>query len=148
MGVEENKEIVRQYIDAVFNNPDYARAKELIHEEIFGEGGEIQEFEANVKNFLAQGEKITDGRNDLLEMIAEGDKVVAVSMVSGTDVGGYFSNPPTNKKYEAKVTAIYTLKDGKIAKGDITFNFLTIYQQIGLLPSTEEILKAYSESQK
>ena len=148
MGVEENKKVVRRYIDAVFNNPDYISAKDLIHEDFFGESGKTQGIEANVKNLLAQGEKTTDVRYDLLELIAEEDKVVAVSMVSGTDVGGYFSDPPTNKKYEAKVTAVYTVKDGKIANGDIVFNFLPIYQQIGVLPSTEEILQAYSESQK
>ena len=146
MGIEENKEVVRQYIEEVLNNLDYTHAEELMHEEFFGEGGKIQGIEAHKKNFTAQREKLPDIRNDLLEMIAEGDKVVAVSVVSGTDVGGYFGSLPTNKKMEGKVIAIYTLKDGKIAKGDITYNLLTTYQQIGILPSTEEIIQAYNDS--
>ena len=40
--------------------------------------------------------------------------------------------------FRNKVIAIYTLKDGKIAKGDITYDGLKLYQQLGFYPPMPE----------
>ena len=138
MGIEENKETVRRYIKEILNDLDYSHVDELAHADFFGMGGTIKTIEEHEKHFKAQREKIPDGENRLVEMIAEGDKVVAISMLSGTDVGGYFNRPPTNKKLNVKVIAVYTLKDGKIAKGEILSDSLTLYQQLGFYPPLPE----------
>ncbi|OGN89677.1 MAG: hypothetical protein A2158_04400 [Chloroflexi bacterium RBG_13_46_14] len=138
MGIEENKATVKRYIKEIMNDLNYSHSDELAHQGFFGMGGKITSMEEHEKLFRSQREKIPDLENRLVEMIAEGDKVVAISMVSGTDVGGYFSNPPTNKKINVKVIAVYTLTDGKIAKGEILSDLLTGYQQLGFYPPLPE----------
>jgi predicted ester cyclase len=138
MGIVENKETVRRYIKEILNDLDYSNVDELADKNFFGMGGTISSIEDHEKFFKAQREKIPDIRNNLMEMIAEEDKVVAISMVSGTDVGGYLSPKPTNKKFDCKVIAVYTLKEGKIVKGEILTDALTAYQQLGFYPPLPE----------
>ena len=85
------------------NNLDYTRAEDLAQPDFFGLGGTITNIEGHKKYFTDQREKLPDTRNNLLEMIAEGNKVVAISMVSGTDVGGYLTPKPTNKNINARI---------------------------------------------
>ena len=139
MSVEENKALATRYIEEILNKLDYTHAEHLAQPDFFGVGGTINSIEDHKKYFTAQRDKIPDIHNQLIEMIAEGDKVVAISMVTGTDTGGYFDHPPTNKYLETKVIAVYTLKDGRIAKGDILYDGLKMYQQLGFYPPMPEI---------
>jgi predicted ester cyclase len=136
--LEENKETVRRYIEEILNNLDYTHAEELAHKDFFGLGGTITSIEEHKKYFTDQREKIPNICNELKEMIAEGDKVVAISIVSGTDTGGYYSHPPSNKYLENKVIAVYTLKEGRITKGEILYDGLKLYQQLGFYPPLPE----------
>jgi len=134
MVVEENKETIRRYIEEILNNLDYSHADEILAEEFFGEGGKIQGIEAHKKNFEAQRERIPDIQNQLVDLIAEGNKVVAVSMVSATDTDGILGNQPTGKPYSVKVIVIYTLKNGKIIKGEPLVDYLGGCRQLGVTP--------------
>lgn len=138
MGIEENKETVRRYIEEILNNLDYSHFSELVQDDFFGMGGTIKSVKEHEEYFKKQRELIPDGKNTLEEMIAEGDKVLAISTVSCTDTGGYAGHPPTNRKIAVKVLAIYTFKDGKIAKGDIHYDNLGLFQQLGFYPPLPE----------
>jgi len=138
MGIEENKEVVRKYLTEILGKLDYTHAEDLMHEDFFGEEGRIQGIEGHKKNFTAQRKKIPDARIEILDLIAEGDKVVSVSLQTGTDTGGFLSPTPTNNRMELKVIAIYTVKDGKIAHGDVTYDGLELYQQLGFYPPMPE----------
>ena len=118
MGLEENKAVVKQYIQEIMSNGDYTHAEELLDENFFGDQGTIKGIEAHKERFKAQGAAIPDGANNLQEMIAEGDKVVAISMLTWTDTAGIGGHPPTNKPAKQKVIVVYTLKDGKIVNGE------------------------------
>ena len=100
------------------SNGDYTHAEDLMHKKFFGDQGKIKGIEAHKERFNAQRERIPDGANHLQEMIAEGDKVVAISMLTWTDTAGIGGHPPTNKPVNQKVIVVYTLKDGKIVKGE------------------------------
>ena len=110
---------------------DYSHAEELMHEDFFGDQGKIKGIEAHEKNFKAQRERIHDGANHLQEMIAEGDKVVAISMLTWTDTAGIGGHPPTNKPVNQKVIVVYTRKDGKIVKGEPLSDSLGGARQVG-----------------
>ena len=138
MGIEENKKTVRRYIEEILNNLDYSHANELADKNFFGMGGTISSIEDHEKYFRNQREQAPDIRNKLEEMIAEGDKVLAISTVSWTDTGGYAGHPPTNRKIAVKVLAIYTLNDGMIVKGDINYDNLGLFQQLGFYPPLPE----------
>lgn len=134
MGIEENKATVRRYIKEILNDLDYSHADELLHEDFFGDQGKIKGIEAHEKNFKSQREKIPDIANNLVDMIGEGDRVVAISMLTATDTAGYMGNPPTGKPIECKVIVVYTLKDGKIVKGEPLSDLMGICRQLGITP--------------
>ena len=138
MGVEENKEVVRRYLTEILANLDYSHAEDLMHEDFYGMGGEITSLEEHENYFKSQRKKIPDARIEVVELIAEGDKVVSVTQQTGTDTGGFLSPTPTNKRIELKVIAIYTVRNGKIAYGDVTYDGLKLFQQVGFYPPLPE----------
>jgi C-1 hydroxylase len=134
MGIEENKNTVKRYIEEILNDLDYLRAGELLSDDFFGESGLIKGIESHKKNFEEQRKGIPDIHNRLQEMVAEGDKVVAISSVSDTDTAGMLGNAPTNKPFDIKVIVVYTLKNGKIVKGEPLTDILGGCQQLGITP--------------
>jgi predicted ester cyclase len=137
MGIKENKETVRRYIEEVLAG-DYSHATELMHEEFIGQNKNIHSIEEHEAFFKKRRELAPDLKNNLKEMIAEGDKVVTISVITVTDSSGYAGHPPTNKKLEIKNMAVYTLKDGKIAKGEVLSDSLNMFQQLGFYPPLPE----------
>jgi len=138
MGIEENKETVRRYIKEILNDLDYSHFNEIAHEDFFGMGGTIKNVKDHEEYFKNQRQQVPDIRNELQDMIAEGDRVLAISTVSFTDTNGYAGHDPTNKKIAVKVLAIYTLREKKIVKGEILTDALTMFQQLGFYPPLPE----------
>ena len=83
-------------------------------------------------------------------MIAEDEMVVAFVQWTGTHDGVGSGIPPTGKRISSINVAVYEFRDGKIINGAVRAmtNGLLIYQQLGVLPPTEEILKNYNDSLK
>jgi predicted ester cyclase len=62
-------------------------------------------------------ESFPDVRMDILDLIAEGDKVVGRFHCSGTNLGPWRGNPPTGRRFE-RVDEVYIFRvvDGRIAE--------------------------------
>jgi predicted ester cyclase len=62
-------------------------------------------------------ESFPDVRMDILDLIAEGDKVVGRFHCSGTNLGPWRGNPPTGRRFE-RVDEVYIIRvvDGRIAE--------------------------------
>jgi phage regulator Rha-like protein len=63
MGIEENKNTVKRYIEEILNDLDYSRAGELLSDDFFGESGLIKGIKSNKKNFEEQRKGIPDIHN-------------------------------------------------------------------------------------
>ena len=63
MGIEENKNTVKRYIEEILNDLDYLRAGELLSDDFFGESGLIKGIESHKKNFEEQRKGIPDIHN-------------------------------------------------------------------------------------
>ena len=141
MGIEENKKILQRYIDEVQNRRDLTKLEEILHEGFYGDNklGGISGKPA-YKQF---GDWITsvfpDIRNEPKEIIAEGDKVVLYSTISGTHTGGEFmGQPASGRRFEIDSIAIYTFKEGKLFSGKVVQDMLSEYQQLGFYPPLPE----------
>jgi steroid delta-isomerase-like uncharacterized protein len=66
------------------------------------------------------------------DTIQEGDKLVALCTVTGTHTGDGIGIAPTNKHVSFTGTTITIIKDGKLVEGWNHFDFLSLYQQLGL----------------
>jgi steroid delta-isomerase-like uncharacterized protein len=74
-----------------------------------------------------------DGHVDVHFLVASGDTVVAQVALSGTNTGSTSKMQATNKKVNIDGTAIFIMRDGKIAKRWRFFDDLLMMQQLGML---------------
>jgi predicted ester cyclase len=70
----------------------------------------------------------------LVEVFAEGDKVVLVDRFGGTHRGKFFGRPGTGDRIEWMAIHIYTIRDGKVLEDAVMTDALAIMQQLGLAP--------------
>ena len=77
---------------------------------------------------------IPDARAEVLDIVAEGDKVVIVDRFGGTHRGELFGHPGTGDRIEWMAIHIYTIRDGKILEDAVMTDSLAIMRQLGLAP--------------
>jgi steroid delta-isomerase-like uncharacterized protein len=79
-----------------------------------------------------------DWTEEIEDLFAEGDKVVARFRASGTNLGSFGGNPPTGRAVSISEVAIYRIADGKIAEQWGFPDLLGMHRQLGLteLPGT------------
>ncbi|OGN90413.1 MAG: hypothetical protein A2158_05585 [Chloroflexi bacterium RBG_13_46_14] len=151
MGVEENKKILQRYFDELMNNGDYSKVDEILHEDYSGSaGGGLKGVEGHKQYTSYMHSVLSDLHWETQEMIADEDKIAIFQKLSGIHEKEYGGVPGTGKRFSFNMVSMYEIKDGKVYRGltRMLYDSLNMYQQIGVLPSTEEIIKAYNESQK
>lgn len=67
------------------------------------------------------------------ELVVDGDRVVQIETMSGTDTGGFMGLPPTGKAFRVPIVLSYTLRDGKITRWQTIYDFTGMLVQIGML---------------
>ena len=79
-------------------------------------------------------EAIPDIRIEVTRTVTEGDMVTAHCLVTGTHRGNAFGAPTGNP---VRFTGICTarVQNGQIVEAWNSFDFLTFYQQLGILPA-------------
>jgi predicted ester cyclase len=105
---ERNKEVIRRAIDEVINGG----RMELV-DELYG-----SEIASSVRAWIAPFRgSFPDVHMDVIELIAEGDKVVGRFACSGTHRGEWRGHPPTGRRFE-RVDEVYffRLRDGRIVE--------------------------------
>ena len=139
--LETNKAIARRLIE-VFNGRRLDLLEDVLHPEFRGRG--ISAFApdgpevgpgARRKLYEMFYQAIPDARGEVLDVVAEGDKVVLVDRFGGTHRGEFFGRPGTGDRIEWMAIHIYTIRDGKVLEDAVMTDALAIAQQLGLAPS-------------
>lgn len=118
--MRDAKTLIRQYYAELWNRWDAAAIDELIAPDIEFRGSIGQtvrgreEFRGYVERIRAA---FPDFHNEIEELIAEGDRVVARLAYTGTHRGPLFGIPATGKRIQYDGIAIFTIRDGRIARG-------------------------------
>ncbi|MBA3260609.1 MAG: ester cyclase [Gemmatimonadales bacterium] len=125
MSVEENKALIKRYIEA-FNGK--AKTEAMLSEYVADEGLRrfISTFEAAFPRY-----ELT-----LEDLIGEGDRVVARLVIRGTHRGEFRGAAPTGREVTFPAIIIYQIKGGKIAKHWLASDTLSLAQQVGLVPGS------------
>ena len=90
---------------------------------------------AEFKPFYRQfRQAFPDIKITVVRTVAQGDLVAAHCDVTATHLGGGLGVPPTNRKVEFSGMCIVRAAGDRLVEGWKCFDFLTCYQQIGLLP--------------
>lgn len=120
MSTELNKAIVRRFNKEIIEQGTMDSFKELVADNVinhsalagFPNGPESMIF--FISNVLRRG--LSNIQVDILDQVAEGDKVTTRKIISGTHTGEFMGVPPSNKKIVINVIDIIRLKDGKYAE--------------------------------
>jgi predicted ester cyclase len=114
---------VRRYIEEVINGGNL----ELI-DTFFA-----PEMRARVRAFLTgSGEDaFPDGHEDIQDLVAEGDMVMARWIFHGTHLGTFMNIPPTGKPIEVTGYGTYRFANEQIVWDTVCFDWLDALEQIG-----------------
>ena len=141
MTLEENKAIVRRFIEA-YNKRNLDLFADLLapdyydHTSKVGVEGLKQLMNIAFKAFPDFHETIED-------IIAEGDKVWARITFTGTHTGEFMGIAPTGKKITTEMVDIFRIVKGKLVEYRDVNNNLDYFKKLGLIEYTEKGKKLF-----
>jgi steroid delta-isomerase-like uncharacterized protein len=148
MSAEQNKAIVRRFIEELWNNRNLDVADEIFAADCITHqlrsGAELVAAPRNpevVKKHVTEWlVGFPDLRFTIEQMIAEADQVVARTVLQGTHIGTWLGIAPTGKQVNIRMITIHRIANGKIAEDWVLVESLGFFQQLGLIPPTQEIM--------
>src|SRR5829696_360942 len=137
MDPNQNKAVYQRMIEEVFNRGELDVLDDLVSPEYVLHGappGTPQGPDAIRATVRAFRTAFPDLRIELLELVAEGDKVSARSVMRGTHDGPLFGIPPTHKTVEVDGLTMVTVRDGRVQESWVKNDTLQLFQQLGVSP--------------
>ena len=135
---EQNKQLVRQFFEAS-DRQDAEMMDQLVSSTNYSlhfSGMPPMNWNTNKEQFLAPFNKaFPDLRRNIVDMVAEGDKVAVSINVTGTYKGEFQGIPATGKQVSFTAMDILTIIDGKITEEWATADMMGLMQQIGAIPT-------------
>jgi steroid delta-isomerase-like uncharacterized protein len=135
---EQNKQLVRQFFEAS-DRQDAEMMDQLVSSTNYSlhfSGMPPMNWNTNKEQFLAPFNKaFPDLRRNIVDMVAEGDKVAVSINVTGTYKGEFQGIPATGKQVSFTAMDILTITDGKITEEWATADMMGLMQQIGAIPA-------------
>jgi len=95
-------------------------------------GGTVHGAAAIGQIFLAWFAAFPDATVSTEEILMEGDRVVWLVTMTGTDSGGFMGLPPTDKAFKLPMVFIYTLQNDKVMHERRIYDFTGMLIQIGV----------------
>lgn len=148
MSIEANKEIVRRFVDELWNQRNLELANQLFdrdcvtHQLRIGadpagvpRGPEVMKH--HVSEWLAS---FPDIKFSIEQMLAEDDRVMTQVVARGTHKGMWLGIPPTEKVITILMFVVHRITNGLIVEDWVLIDALGVFQQLGLVPSSEELL--------
>ena len=140
MSAEENKELVRRFVEEFWNEGNAAAADELmaVDAEIHMPTGELVDLDG-LKGFAgAFRGSFPDWHATFEELIAEGDRVAERWSGRGTHRGELQGIAPTDRRVEVPGSVFYRIADGKIAEFRGQLDMMGLMRQLGAIPSPQQ----------
>jgi len=75
----------------------------------------------------------SDFKHEVLDQVAEGDKVVTRIKASGKHTGDFLGIPPTNRDVTMEGIAVHRIADGKIVEHWSTIDAFGLFVQLGVV---------------
>ena len=135
MSIEDNKSLVRRFIDALFTSGDLSATDTFLapnfvnHDPPIGLPADAEGMRMAGSLFRAA---FPDWHSELHALVAEDDIVVERFTASGTHHGELMGVAPTGKHIELKGINIFRVRDGRITERWGRLDELSLLQQLGL----------------
>jgi steroid delta-isomerase-like uncharacterized protein len=137
MNPEQNKQVVRRFVDEYQTGGSESAFAELLHPDFVNHSaapGMSPGVDGVAQIFDMFRAAFPDFRATVLDQVAEGDKVVTRKVFHGTHEGDFAGIPPTGRKVEILVIDILRIRDGRLAEHWGVFDQMGLMQQLGALP--------------
>ncbi len=129
MATEQNKALIRRLVEELWNAGEETAIKRYVHPNLQ---------EEVVKHWRELFAAFSDVQVTIEDLIAEGDKVAARLVVSGThDEGPFAGQPPSGRRLAWGSFRFYRIADGTVAETWAMQDRLSLMQQLGLVPPLE-----------
>jgi steroid delta-isomerase-like uncharacterized protein len=147
MSIEETKALVRRAIDLInegnLDALDDCFAASFVDHPLYpalmspGYAPGLALFKQALAGFRTV---LPDMRWTVDHLLAEEDRVLVVYTLTGTHQGTFFNVPPTGKQITYVSVSLFRIEDGKIAEEWRLYDRASVWQQLGLIPPTREII--------
>jgi predicted ester cyclase len=138
MAAEESTAVVHRFLDEVINQRGPGAPAALCDADSAWRGaslGEARGLEAVTGLIGPFFAAFPDLRDEVGELLAEGDQVRARSTWRGTQRGEFFGVPPTGKEVAVAGISTYRVAGGKVAEEWWLEDLLGLVQQLGAIPT-------------
>jgi predicted SnoaL-like aldol condensation-catalyzing enzyme len=133
--VEANKKLVRTFIEEVFNKRQPGEADRFLAADFIEHNPNLPQGLEGRKRFVsAVLAGFSDYRGEIVEILAEGDKVVVRTQWSGTQDGPFLGLPPSGNKVRFSTADFFRVEGGKLAEHWDVVDSLPRAVALGLVP--------------
>ncbi len=133
MSIEENKALVRRFVEEVQCQHNLAAVDELFAPDFVDHSSPDAVGRAAVRQFFSMMfAAFPDMGFTIQQQIAEGDKVLTYKTFHGTHLGPFNGIAPTGRAVNIDVMDILTVASGKITEHWQVADYLSMMQQLGV----------------
>ena len=118
INLDANRDVVKKYHE-VWSNGQVTELNKILAPDFvchFINGIEWKGIEGANNSITSHRKSFPDWKEEIVDMISEGDKVVTRYKSTGTQLGAFNGLEPTGKKVTIYETSIYRIANGKIAE--------------------------------
>ena len=139
MSTATNRATVRRFLDQVLNEQRHDLAEEFLTDnvEFHGPGQSFIGLSAVTEWLAMLAAGFPDWQATIVDLVAEGDRVVARLNNKGTHQGEMLGIPTTGNTVTQESIVMYHLTNGKIDEGRLAMDNLTMMQQLGVIPTPQ-----------
>jgi steroid delta-isomerase-like uncharacterized protein len=140
MSTEENKALVRRFVEEFWNEGNTSTADELMAPDavIHLPTGDVLSPD-ELKIFVGTWrEAFPDWHSTFEELVAEGDRVAERWTGRGTHLGEMWGIPPTGKRVEGPGSVFYRIAGEKIVEFRAQFDMMGLMRQLGVIASPQQ----------
>lgn len=134
--VDEQKALVRRFIDEVFLKGDFAAVDDLMTDDFVshtsGPGASGKEGMKRAITRVSGG--LSEASMKIEDMIAEDDRVAVRLTGHAVQTGEFMGMPPSGKAYTIGEIHIFRIRDGNVAEHWHQADFLGMMRQLGAMP--------------
>jgi steroid delta-isomerase-like uncharacterized protein len=138
MSAEDNKQIVREQMDAI-SRGDYEAMTKYVAEDIVNHdpppGQSGRGLKAVQDGIRMLHSSFSDYRVAIKDLVAEGDKVAVLFTTSGRHTGPFLGSQPTGKEMSVESLMLVRIEDDKIVERWAQIDMQAMIDQLGLQPS-------------
>jgi steroid delta-isomerase-like uncharacterized protein len=136
MGTNDNKAIVRRFIEEVFVRGRPEAVDELVADDFVAHtwGGMAPGRDGLKKAMARVARGLADVSMQIEEEIAAGERVVVRLTSHARQAGEFMGMPASNREYTIEEIHIFGVRDGQIVEHRHQADFLGMMRQLGAMP--------------